>query len=206
MPATTLRIVPWVDPVIDTLGHDARSIYAELFYLPTLGPSTLFLLRRLVAMLERAPDGFDLSVGEIARSLGLGDRESRNSPTWRSFCRLIQFDLARDLDPEADPEERPALAVRRLVPPVNQRHLRRLPEHLQSVHDEWAQARLAEPALEPARRNARRLASSLLAAGQDVSTVEHALYGAGFPPVLCRESVLWADERFQGDPPLAVPA
>jgi hypothetical protein len=203
--ATTLRIVPWIDPVIDTLGHDARSLYAELFYLPTLGPSTLFLLRRLVAMLERQPDGFELSVGEIARSLGLGDRESRNSPTWRSFCRLIQFDLARDLETEGD-EERPGLAVRRLVPPINQRHVRRLPEHLQSLHDEWAQARLTEPALEPARRNARRLASSLLAAGQDVSTVEHTLYGAGFPPVVCGESAQWALAQFRGEPPLAVPA
>lgn len=206
MPATTIRIVPWVDPVIDTLGHDARSLYCELFYLPTLGPSTLFLLRRLVAMLEQEPDGFELSVVEIARSLGLGDRESRNSPTWRSFCRLIQFDLARDLGEAESTGEEPGLAVRRVVPPVNQRHVRRLPEHLQSAHAHWAQARLADPPFEAARRNARRLASTLLAAGHDVGTAEHSLFGFGFHPALCREAAVWAAEQHAGEGTLAVPA
>ena len=40
MPAT-LTIKPWPDPVIDTLGHDPRSRYAETFWLPTLGPPTV---------------------------------------------------------------------------------------------------------------------------------------------------------------------
>lgn len=38
---TTLTIVPWLEPFIDTVGHDPRSIYAETFWLPTLGPSTV---------------------------------------------------------------------------------------------------------------------------------------------------------------------
>lgn len=33
----TIRISPWVDPVIDTLGFDPRSFYCEKFWLPTLG-------------------------------------------------------------------------------------------------------------------------------------------------------------------------
>ena len=37
--ATTLTIRPWNDPVIDALGHDPRSRYAETFWLPTLGPT-----------------------------------------------------------------------------------------------------------------------------------------------------------------------
>lgn len=40
MPAT-LAIRPWPDPVIDTLGHDPRSLYVERFWLPTLGPPSL---------------------------------------------------------------------------------------------------------------------------------------------------------------------
>ena len=43
----TIRILPWHDPVIDTLGHDPRAPYPEKFWLPTLGPSALFLIRYL---------------------------------------------------------------------------------------------------------------------------------------------------------------
>jgi len=37
MPAT-ITIKPWLDPVVDVLGHDPRSRYVETFWLPTLGP------------------------------------------------------------------------------------------------------------------------------------------------------------------------
>ena len=36
---TALRVTPWPDPVLDVLGHDPRSWYAETFWLPTLGPT-----------------------------------------------------------------------------------------------------------------------------------------------------------------------
>ncbi len=39
MPAT-LTITPWPDPLLDTLGHDPRSLYVETFWLPTLGPTS----------------------------------------------------------------------------------------------------------------------------------------------------------------------
>ena len=48
MPAT-LTIQPWPDPVIDTVGHDPRSAYVETFWLPTLGPTALLLLRHLAS-------------------------------------------------------------------------------------------------------------------------------------------------------------
>ena len=53
----TLAIRPWPDPVIDTLGHDPRSLYVERFWLPTLGPTSLLLLRRIAAGLDEHPDG-----------------------------------------------------------------------------------------------------------------------------------------------------
>ena len=46
-PVPTISITPWADPIIDTLGHDPRSEYVERFWLPTLGPTTLLLLRRI---------------------------------------------------------------------------------------------------------------------------------------------------------------
>ena len=43
----TLALRPWVDELIDTLGFDPRSSYVERFWLPILGPSTTWLLRRV---------------------------------------------------------------------------------------------------------------------------------------------------------------
>lgn len=201
----TITIRPWPDPVIDTLGHDPRSLYVELYWLPTLGPTTLLLMRRLAASLDEQPEGFDLGLAETSRSLGLGDREGRNSPLWRSLCRLIQFDLAC--------EDGGGLRVRGRVPPVNRRHIRRLPERLQQAHEAWASARLAEPVLETARRNARRFASTLIEAGADLDCAERALFAMGFHPAICRESAEWVWERHRldgvavvGVPPSRAPA
>lgn len=187
----TIAVRPWTDPVIDTLGHDPRSLYVETFYLPSLGPTTLLLLRRLAACFEEHPEGTDLPLAETSQSLGLGAREGRSSPLWRSLMRLVQFDLAREDDG--------ALAVRRNVPPVNRRHIRRLPPHLQQAHTEWARAQLNEPPLEPARRNARRLAFTLTELGEDLDHVERALFAAGFHPALCRETAAWAWDRHRRD-------
>jgi hypothetical protein len=194
----TIRVRPWPDPIIDTLGHDPRSLYVETFWLPTLGPSTLLLLRRLAACFDEHPKGVELLVAETSQSLGLGFRAGRSSPLRRSLSRLVQFDMARpdgDAAEAHDAGEVSDLAVRRLVPPVNRRHIRRLPPHLQTAHEEWARARLAEPPAEATRRNARWLALNLTQAGQDVDRVERALHAAGFHPGMCRETAAWAWDR-----------
>jgi hypothetical protein len=189
----TIRIHPWTDPIIDTLGHDPRSLYAETFWLPTLGPSTLLLLRRLATCFDTHPDGVELGVAETSQSLGLGAREGRTSPLRRSLSRLAQFDLACS---DATDDE---FAVRTHVPPINRRHIRRLPLHLQQAHERWATAQLAEPPLEAARRNARWLALNLTHVGQDIDRVERALYAAGFHPAICRETAVWAWDRHQAE-------
>lgn len=185
---STITVRPWPDPVIDTLGHDARSMYAEVFWLPTLGPSTLLLLRHLAARLTREPGGFDLPVASTSQALGLGHREGTSSPLLRSFSRLVQFDLAC-----GDPLEE--IAVRANVPPVNRRHIRRLPADLQQAHSDWAAARLSEGELTTARRRARRVAFTLLEQGEDPDHVERILHGIGFQPGLCGESAAWAYRR-----------
>jgi len=73
MPATLL-IKPWHDPVVDTLGHDPRSRYVEQFWLPTLGPTALLLLRHLADRFDRDPDGVELTVVDTSHALGLGQR------------------------------------------------------------------------------------------------------------------------------------
>lgn len=186
MPA--LVIHPWPDPIIDTLGHDPRSEYVERFWLPTLGPTSLLLIRRLATGLHRHPKGLSVDVAELSQALGLGHRDSASSPLLRSFERLTQFDLAC-----ATADGR--YAVRRSVPPVNQRHIRRLPEALQCEHRAWAEAQLAEPPLALARRRARRLAFTLLEQGDDAELAERALHDIGFHPSICRESAQWAADR-----------
>ena len=128
-------------------------------------------------------------MAETSQSLGLGAREGRTSPLRRSLNRLVQFDLACG-DATDD-----TFAVRTHVPPINRRHVRRLPLPLQQAHERWARARLAEPPLEGARRNARWLALNLTWIDQDVDRVERALYAAGFEPAICRETAAWAWDR-----------
>lgn len=184
-PAGALTIRPWPDPVIDSLGHDPRSHYVETYWLGILGPSTTWLLRRLVAGLERSPAGFELPLAETARCLGLGDKGGRNSPFMRALTRLVQFDLAQ---PQGDP----VLAVRRKVPPLNRRQVQRLPEVLQAQHQALQEADLRVPAVEALRRRGRQLALSLLELGEDLETAERQLLRWRYHPALARESAAWA--------------
>ncbi len=181
MPATLL-IKPWNDPIVDTLGHDPRSRYVETFWLPTLGPTALLLLRHLADRFDRTPEGVELTVSDTSHALGLGQRDGASSPLVRTLNRLTQFDLACE-DPLSD-----TVAVRRNVPPVNTRHLRRLPSELQLAHAEWAEQQLAEHPLAEARRRSRRVAFTLLEQGDDPDHVERALHAIGFHPALCHES------------------
>jgi hypothetical protein len=189
MPAA-IRVTPWPDPVLDTIGHDPRSWYAETFWLPTLGPTALLLLRHLADRFDRAPGGVVLPVADTAAALGLGAREGINSPLVRTLGRLRQFDLAQAPDGVAD-----AIAVRRALPPVHRRHVRRLPAELQARHAEWVAGQAGSAPLQLARRRARRLALTLLVEGEWCDAVERALHGAGFHPAVAHEAVRWARER-----------
>jgi hypothetical protein len=123
MPAT-LTITPWPDPLLDTLGHDPRSLYVETFWLPTLGPTAVLLLRHLATRFDESPTGVELPVADTSQALGLGQRDGNSSPIVRTLTRLSQFDLACD-------DGRGTVAVRRNLPPINRRHVRRLPANLQ---------------------------------------------------------------------------
>lgn len=186
----TLTIKPWTDPIIDTLGHDPRSLYVETFWLPTLGPTALLLLRHLAGRFDQRPDGVELAVADTSQALGLGHRDGNSSPIVRTLTRLSQFDLACD-------DGRGTVAVRRNLPPINRRHVRRLPVELQLAHAEWAEARIEETPLAEARRRARRLAYTLIEQGDDPDHVERVLHATGFHPSVCAESARWAYERHQ---------
>jgi len=186
-----IRVTPWTDPVLDVIGHDPRSWYAETFWLPTLGPTSLLLLRHLADRFELDPAGVELPVADTAAALGLGPREGQHSPLVRSLARLQQFELACA-------DDGGTIAVRRTLPPVHRRHVRRLPATLQSQHAEWIAAQATKP-VELARRRSRRVALTLLAQGEPIDRVERALHACGFHPALAHEAVRWAREQAARD-------
>ena len=181
MPAT-LTIVPWSDPHLEAAGHDPRSRYVETFWLPTLGPTAVLLLRHLADRFDTTPGGIELTVSSTSQALGLGRGDGVSSPVVRSLARLTQFDLACD-------DNRGTIAVRRRIPPINPRHVRRLPEALRAEHARWAEEQLEHGPLEAARGHARRMANALVEQGEDPGRIERVLHAAGFHPTVASEAV-----------------
>ncbi|MEY2567852.1 MAG: hypothetical protein QOE35_2381 [Actinomycetota bacterium] len=188
VPTATLSIRPWPDPVIDELGHDPRSGYVETYWLGILGPSTTWLLRLLVARLERSPAGYDLTLAEAATRLGLGHKVGRHGPFVNALSRLVQFDLAQ-------PRGAGELAVRRKVAPLSRRQVMRLDDALQLEHQHWQEGQLRTPALEQQRRRSRQLALSLVELGEDREEAERQLHRWKFHPAMAHEAVNWAWKR-----------
>lgn len=183
-----IRVKPWPDPVLDVLGHDPRSWYAETFWLPTLGPTALLLMRHLADRFEQTPEGVDLPIADTAGALGLGPKEGPNSPLMKSLIRLHKFELA------CTDDEATTISVRRSLPPVQRRHVRRLPAPLQARHAEWVAGQTNSP-VQLARRRARRVALTLVVQGESIDTVERALHSGGFHPALAHEAVRWARDQ-----------
>lgn len=129
----TLEVVPWTDPVMAARGHDPRSEYVERFWLPVLGPSVTWLLRRFARGFEELPGGFRIELAATSRALGLGEGTGRHSMITRSLDRACQFGMAQR-------HGRDRLAVRTHLPPLTQRQVRRLPLALQRSHDRWVAA------------------------------------------------------------------
>ncbi len=95
-PIAALTVQPWPDPVIDAVGHEVRSPYVERFWLGLLGPSSTWLLRRLVGRARRG-----------ARRLRAGPGPHRHRARAR---RAVGAALA------VPPFHRPVLPVRRRPP------------------------------------------------------------------------------------------
>ncbi|HWE54432.1 MAG TPA: hypothetical protein VG435_02925 [Acidimicrobiales bacterium] len=183
-----LTIKPWVDETLDRVGFDPRSPYVERFWLGVIGPSTTWLMRRVAAGFDAAPDGFEMPLEETAKALGLGDLTGRNQAFFRTLNRLVQFDLGR----VAGPSE---LQVMRRLPPLSRRQVSRLSPALQEAHHRWETSSLAVPPSEASRRRSRQLALSLLELGEDPDEVERQLLRWRYHPAMARESMCWAVDR-----------
>jgi hypothetical protein len=112
-------------PSVERHGFGPNSVYVEFVILPLMGPSTVWLYRRLGVMVLTA-DETVVEIAELARNLGVGG-VGRNSPMVRSLGRLEAFGGAS--------WNGQIYAVRRALAPVSARHLARLPEIARRVHD-----------------------------------------------------------------------
>lgn len=193
LPTDQLRITAWLDPVVDLVGHDLRSPYVERFWLPILGPTTTFLLRRIAASFDEQPDGFDLPLLDTAASLGLGTKGGRNAPFLRAIERAGTFKISRAVGPGV-------LEVRRRLAPLTRVQLTRLPAPLQDEHASWLEHALRTPDLETQRRRARRLALSLAELGEEDEAIETQLHRWKLHPALAHEALRWARARQQDRP------
>jgi hypothetical protein len=119
------RVVALRDPVVETVGLPVHHAYVELLWLPVIGPSTTWMLRRLGSWAEACPDGVTVQLEELAGGLGIGSSIGASSTVQRSLRRLVRFGLATWHD---------QLAVRAVVPPLSERQLRRLSPALQDAH------------------------------------------------------------------------
>ncbi len=103
-------------------AYDPRSTYVEQYWLPVLGPTATWLLRRIADNFDRAPSGFELDLAETAKALGLAQRGKVQG----ACQRLVVFSIARQQDL--------VLAVRRAVPALPRRYAHRLPTKLAVAH------------------------------------------------------------------------
>ena len=132
-----IRVEALSDPVCESLGVDPRHPYFEFCYLPIIGPSSAWLVRRLVAGLEQRPDGFDVELVALAHDLGLGSGTGRSAPLRRTLDRVARFGLARWPNDHT-------YQIRRKVPPLAARQLERLGPVPSAVHRRFTEGRAAQ--------------------------------------------------------------
>jgi hypothetical protein len=173
-----LMVVPWYDPVVDSIGYEVRSQYVELFWLNVLGPTATWILRRLVLGFDRYPLGYELDLEETASALGLSYTVGTANAFMRSLNRCVLFGVSQRTDG--------GLAVRRRVPPVATRHLMRMPPHLRNAHQQWRlpTTRISLAELE----RARVLAEAMVETGDDPDAVERQLLALGVTPAAAIEA------------------
>ena len=189
-PRTTLTVQSWPDAVIDAVGHDVRSPYVERFWLGLLGPSSTWLLRRLVTRLDAEPEGYELDLALTATELGLGVRSGRHSPFLRSIDRCCRFGAAQQVGDGL-------LRVRRKLPPLTRLQVARLPAALQEAHAAWTDPPVPGLPVDELRERARGLALSLLALGEDTESTERQLHSWRLHPAIAHDAVAWAVQHRQ---------
>ena len=129
-----LHAVPHPSAPVRQAGFPLDHPYIEQCWAPVIGPTSVLLLRRL-PVLWRENLSVEVSLEELAGSLGLGRSTERNGSLHRTLDRLVRFRFAAAQGP-AD------LAVFTEAPPVPARQLDRLPSWCRSRHTQLLGAHL----------------------------------------------------------------
>lgn len=119
-----VRVEAWSDPTIEAVGHDPRSRYALVFWVPAIGPGSWVAAVNMRDRLDVEPRGFELDLAVLGQAIGMPSR----SATARVIARLDGFGLAR-----WQPRDR-LLRVRLAWPSLKPGLVSRLPAHLQAIH------------------------------------------------------------------------
>lgn len=182
---TTALIIPLADTEFDVGAFDPRSHYAETFWLPILGPSTLWLMRNIAQRFDTEADGFTLDLVETSTALGIRSKGGKNNSFHRAIGRVVSFNMGRTIDDAT-------LAVRRVMPALHSGQIRRLSPRLQQQHHETLRA-LVEHREEDLVRSAK-VAHTLLRLGDSPDLVEQQLVSWGIEPMTANEAVnrAWA--------------
>ncbi len=109
---------PFGVAVRQATGVDALSLYAETFWLPTIGPTSYLLARRLLH------DPEEWAKADLSAALGIGFRGGKNCPLERSLSRLEGYRLASERDG--------ILSLRAQWPRLSAKMLDKLPLWLQA--------------------------------------------------------------------------
>ena len=187
---TTALILPLADEARrqhEPPSFDPRSHYAETFWLPILGPSTLLLLRRVAERFDTEPDGFTLDLLETSQALGIASKGGRNSPFYRAINRVVSFKMGTTIDDTT-------IAIRRRMPTLHTGQVKRLPPRLANMHDEvLRQHRVTS---EEDQRRAENVAFTLLQLGDSPDLVEEQLISWGIDHTVAKQSVdvAWANK------------
>jgi hypothetical protein len=128
-----INIVRWNDTLVDESGFAVNDPYVEMFWLPILGPTATWLLRRLAGGLEHNPQGYAVDMQDLARGIGVAYSTGRHNPFARALHRCVMFGVAQQI---AMLPER-TIAVRTNIPALPTRHVSRLPEQLRIAHHDW---------------------------------------------------------------------
>ena len=134
---SSIQVIRWNDPVVDTHGHPIDDPYVEMFWLPILGPTATWLARRLAAGVLHNPEGYTCDMSELARALGVSYTQGRHNPFARALHRCSMFGVSQDvaLEPVY------TVSIRTVLPQLPLRHLARLPQQLRIAHDDWVHPR-----------------------------------------------------------------
>lgn len=177
----TITIFPWSEST-SAEQFDLRDDYIEFFWLPSLGPSAVLMLRRIGAFLENEPDGFDVHLPSFSNQLGLGAGTARTSPFRRAFERLVYYDLA-------SPTSTDELYVHTTVPSITRRQLMRLPASLRKLHATWNIPTEERVSVSEMKSRAFHTAATMRSGGHTKEEVTAQLMQWHFHPAIVHDAV-----------------